>query len=217
MKPQARKWPAVSIVLMIMAGLALAMGISAPAQATDSTVVDVPAIPSGVTYEDPCGPNNAYWTGIPADADTDMFDFHFDASDPMHLVVDISQMGYTFPDGTTTHDYGLPTDSGEACAPETEVIDIPAAPSVDDPCGPNNATWNVPADTDTLDWALNGDDELVVSIKTDNTEFTDGETSHNYGTAPDSGEACRNGGEDTDYATVTGHEALSEDGNHAAH
>jgi hypothetical protein len=79
---------------------------------------------------------------------------------------------------------------GEGCSTPPTKIDIPATPSSNDPCGPNNATWNVPANTDTLNWAVNGAGHLIVTIVKDNTVFTDGTTKHDFGTVSDSGVAC---------------------------
>jgi LPXTG-motif cell wall-anchored protein len=60
---------------------------------------------------------------------------------------------------------------------------------VTDPCGANNATWNVPADTAQLDWTLRADGHLVVQTQP-GFIFTDGTTEKDFGVAPDSGEAC---------------------------
>lgn len=68
-------------------------------------------------------------------------------------------------------------------------IPVPAAPDVNDPCGPDNATWQVPADTGQLDWTLAPDGTLSVSPQA-GFEFDNGEAGHSYGTAPDSGVAC---------------------------
>ena len=197
MKPQRHKVTVVTIVLMFMASFAVTTSVFAmSAQATDKNVVQVPSNPASVN--DPCGPDNATWE-IPADADTDVFDFKLGGTNGDHLIVDIISGLDEFPDGSTTHDYGVAPDSGEACAPETVVIDVPSNPaSVNDPCGPDNATWtNVPGDTDTFHWAVNSSGHLVVSIVADNTEFPDGSTTYDYGTAPDSGVACDNGGDTT--------------------
>lgn len=68
-------------------------------------------------------------------------------------------------------------------------VAIPAQPSVTDPCGANNATWNVPADTAELYWTLRADGHLVVRTQP-GFIFTDGTTEKDFGVAPDSGEAC---------------------------
>ena len=67
-------------------------------------------------------------------------------------------------------------------------IDIPAAPSVNDPCGLDNATWNVPADTAQIDWELtNG---VLTATAKQGYVFTGGKTVINFGVAVDSGELC---------------------------
>jgi hypothetical protein len=196
-KPSRRKLTVAAIMLAFVASFAMTASLFAmPAQATDKNVVQVPPNPASVN--DPCGPDNATWD-IPADADTDVFDFKLGGTDGDHLIVDIISGLDEFPDGSTTHDYGVAPDSGIACTPETVVIDVPPNPaSVNDPCGPDNATWkNVPANTDTLNWAVTDSGHLVVSIVADNTEFPDGSTTHDYGVAPDSGVACDDSGNTT--------------------
>jgi hypothetical protein len=74
--------------------------------------------------------------------------------------------------------------------PPPDKIDIPAQPSHNDPCGPNNSSWNVPADTDVLHWALSDAGHLVVSIVADDVTFSDGTLMHDYGVAPESNAAC---------------------------
>jgi hypothetical protein len=104
----------------------------------------------------------------------------------------IPDEGWSFPGGTTdTFELQVnPQPSGDACEEPPTEIEIPATPSVNDPCGPNNATWNVPADTDTLDWELKDNGHLVVTVAAENTTFPGGATSHDFGKAPDSGENC---------------------------
>lgn len=60
-------------------------------------------------------------------------------------------------------------------------VTIPEAPAVTDPCGEGNASWNQPADTATVTWAINANRELVAST-TAGHMFSDNTTSHNYGT-----------------------------------
>lgn len=65
----------------------------------------------------------------------------------------------------------------------------PSAPGVNDPCGPGNATWVVPAGTDTLNWELLSNGHLTVSSKTG--EFKGSVASPiDFGTAQDSGVLC---------------------------
>jgi LPXTG-motif cell wall-anchored protein len=67
-------------------------------------------------------------------------------------------------------------------------IPLPAQPTVTDPCGPNNATWIKPNDTAEVTWSV--DNGVLTATTTTAFEFPGGESSHSYGTAPDSGEAC---------------------------
>ncbi len=68
-------------------------------------------------------------------------------------------------------------------------IPVPAAPGVNDPCGPDNATWQVPENTEQLDWTLAADGTLSVTPKP-GFEFEGGEASHSFGKVQDSGVAC---------------------------
>lgn len=75
------------------------------------------------------------------------------------------------------------------CEQPPTKVDVPAQPEVKDACGPDNAYWVVPADTDQVTWQIREDGHLVANT-TEGNVFTDGTTSHDFGTAPDSGEAC---------------------------
>jgi hypothetical protein len=174
----------IAFYVTISAGSASAAG--------DNLVIQVPANPTPV--DDPCNPagvtNNASWGTIPADSDIETADYildfknNGDGSHVLVAIIDDSGKGYTFPDSTTTHDYGTAPDSGVACAPETTVIDVPPTPPVNNPPGPNNATWNLPANTDTIHWT-NDNGHAIATIVADNTTFPGGSTSHDYGVAPD--------------------------------
>ena len=104
--------------------------------------------------------------------------------------------GDWFKDGQS-YSYVLEADDGQdepdvsECPPYSPpgVIAVPDAPSQSDPCGPGNATWNLPADTAVFDWSLVSG-VLSVDILTASTTFPDGTTSHSYGTATDSGAPC---------------------------
>lgn len=77
----------------------------------------------------------------------------------------------------------------EECeTPPTEIA-IPAQPSPYDPCGPRNADWLLPTDTDQLNWELDSAHNLIV-YTTEGYVFTDGTTMHNYGQPVDSNEPC---------------------------
>lgn len=67
-------------------------------------------------------------------------------------------------------------------------IAVPAAPTPNDPCGFNNASWTQPADTDKITWTISNG-HLIATTKTGYV-FTDGTTTHDYGVAPDSNQPC---------------------------
>ena len=71
----------------------------------------------------------------------------------------------------------------EGCETPPEEIPLPE-PTVADRCGSGNAAWTVPADTAVLDWNLEPNGDLTVTILTEDTVFEGtGETTHNYGPA----------------------------------
>lgn len=74
-------------------------------------------------------------------------------------------------------------------APEgPKEIPLPMPESMD-PCGPDNAYWIVPEDTDQYEWKLKNNGELIVKT-TEGYVFPGDETRHNYGKALDSGKEC---------------------------
>ncbi|QHC01338.1 hypothetical protein EK0264_14300 [Epidermidibacterium keratini] len=92
------------------------------------------------------------------------------------------------------YDDGGPEPSPSQCPPpggpsEPEEIPVPAQPDVTDPCGPDNATWTVPADTDEITWSIDDDGNLTATTN-EGYVFDDGTTSHSYGEATDSGVEC---------------------------
>jgi hypothetical protein len=110
------------------------------------------------------------------------------------ITIDTTQTTFRFyaygasDDGSTVLDEPGSVDVPQDCGPT--VVQVPPTPDVNDACGPNNATWVVPADTEAFKWTLQDNGHLVVTIVADNTTFPDGSTSHDFGTAPDSNEAC---------------------------
>lgn len=92
-------------------------------------------------------------------------------------------------------------------------VPVPAAPEVEDPCGPDNARWLVPADSKELGWTLDPDGVLLVAPKS-GFELDSGEAVHSYGQAPDSGTACPGStrlalqGPKRPFLTVTGVDLL---------
>jgi len=147
-------------------------------KAPDSGVKCTVPVPPAPTQNDPCGPNNAAWN-VPND--TEQYDWTLRQDG--HLVVTVKG-DVTFPDGSTTKDYGLPTDSNEPCK-----VPVPAKPAMDDPCGVNNATWVKPADTASVVWVLEADGDLVAKT-TPGYVFENGQTEINFGKAVDSNEPC---------------------------
>ena len=82
-------------------------------------------------------------------------------------------------DGTRsrTHDYGTPEEAGAInCVP------LPATPTVTDPCGAGNASWNLPGDSAAITWRVEGNGHLIATTAA-GTNFEDGTNSHDYGTA----------------------------------
>lgn len=153
---------------------------------------DVVQVPVTLLTTDPCNPqgvtNNVAWMdAIPADTATiDWSESNGGATRTATLIGNNVQWS----DQTTAPKvFNLPADSGIACEIPVVVVSLPAVPSVNDPCGLDNATWNIPEDTETLRWDLE-DGELVVTILAANTTFPGGATSYNYGLAADSNEAC---------------------------
>ena len=74
---------------------------------------------------------------------------------------------------------------------ERITIAIPAPPTqVKDPCGPDNAVWIKPEDSDTIRWELSDQGRRIIAHAIDGYLFDDGTTSHDYGFAHDSGELC---------------------------
>jgi hypothetical protein len=112
------------------------------------------------------------------------------------------------PDYIEGYDSIVPTGDAEGkafCQAETVTeepvtVEIPAAPQVTDPCGPDNATWVKPEDTEEVTWEIDGEGHLIARI-TGDLEFTDGTDVHDYGVAPDSGVACGGGGGGTTAVT----------------
>lgn len=125
---------------------------------------------------DPCGINNAYWTK-PRDTSTVKWSI-------VNGRLIATATGVLFTDGRSTIDFGLAADSGTRCN-----ISLPHTPSTNDPCGLDNATWNMPKNTHEYTWSLTSDGHLIATT-TANYIFKNGETTHDFGVAPDSGQPC---------------------------
>lgn len=137
-------------------------------------VVETPPAPAPT---DPCGFNNAYWT-VPANTTAYTW-----SQENGHLIV-TANAGYSFANGVTTVDFGLAKDSNVPC-----VIDIPATPGVNDPCGKYNARWIVPQDTAQIDWVLEHDGDLIAKAMPGYI-FSNWKTTVNFGRAIDSNKPC---------------------------
>ncbi|MGK2896313.1 MAG: hypothetical protein ACSLEY_01805 [Candidatus Saccharimonadales bacterium] len=85
-----------------------------------------------------------------------------------------------------TVDFTLTVCSGSA----PTYVNVPYTPSVNDPCGVDNATWIVPDDDETFEWSVSPDGVLTVNIIVPNTLFESGASYYVYGVAPDSQMAC---------------------------
>lgn len=68
-----------------------------------------------------------------------------------------------------------------------DCITIPQ-PQETDECGPDNASWIIPADTNEIHWSTNADGHLIATAI--NGHFTNGRTAIDYGVAEDSQEPC---------------------------
>ena len=76
----------------------------------------------------------------------------------------------------------------EVAALTDQCVTNPGEPTQSDPCGPGNAAWDVPSDTETIDWELvNGG---LVATAVGGYKFGNGETAINYGLPAESGEEC---------------------------
>ena len=95
--------------------------------------------------------------------------------------------GYVFPDGKATMSWTL-TDKHTPCQVQPPSQD----PTTTDPCGPDNATWNLPTGTSTYTWSI-VDKHLIATATAGNVFVkSDGTTTPtiDYGTAPDRGTLC---------------------------
>jgi len=93
--------------------------------------------------------------------------------------------GHAFDNGNTTKQVTYTVLSKTDDCP----TDLPQAPTPTDPCGLNNASWVTPADTATYTWSIvNG--HLIATVK-NGFKFSNGQTSHDFGLAVDSGARCK--------------------------
>ena len=69
------------------------------------------------------------------------------------------------------------------------VVAVPAQPSVNDPCGLQNASWVKPADSQSTRWVL-GENGTLTAFAKDGYIFQGGVKSKDFGVAQDSGKKC---------------------------
>jgi hypothetical protein len=69
-----------------------------------------------------------------------------------------------------------------------DCITIPEQPQTNDQCGPANAFWIIPADTNEIHWSVNADGHLIATAI--GGHFANGQTTIDYGVAEDSNEPC---------------------------
>ena len=92
-------------------------------------------------------------------------------------------------DGVLTNT-GTPEDSGlhvryhfDIGAPCVVKVPFPTEPTITDPCGPGNAVWNKPADTDTVVWVITDDGRLIGEVVAANHTWPNGSTVNSWGNA----------------------------------
>ncbi|MBM7518472.1 hypothetical protein [Nocardioides nitrophenolicus] len=144
--------------------------------------VDVAECPSAATVPtvpkiDPCGPGNAVFGAVPQGPWTV-------TSNPDGSITLTATGNAYFPNMQKQVTIPAPTDSGIAC------IVVPPL-DTKDPCGPNNATWVLPAETDEYSVAI-VQGQIVLTAK-DDYRFDGDATTYTYqvaATPTDSGTAC---------------------------
>ena len=148
---------------------------------TDQNTPCVIEVNPTVTPTVVCGPNNdTFTTSTNAAYTLSNSGAWVDGS---LTVIFTANAGWVFANETTTYTVTI-TDTNTPCP-----VAVPAAPSVNDPCGLNNATWVLPADTLTLHWYITEDGHLHVATQPGYV-FTDSTTHHDFGLAMDSGVLC---------------------------
>ena len=131
----------------------------------------VPTNPSAV-----CAPGGGAQWNKPTDDER----FTWTLTADRHLVV-TTRPAFILDNGdgtrSRTHDYGTPEEAGViSCVP------LPATPTVTDPCGAGNASWNQPGDSAAITWRVEGNGHLIATTAA-GTNFEDGTNSHDYDTA----------------------------------
>ena len=160
------------LVTIAVVAFAVALGLSGAGTASAASSHTVKATADSIEVQPPtnpatvegCGPN-ATWN-LPADADTDEFDYHTNIDGTDLMVTD--QNGNTFPAGPntsttpagSTYDYGLASDSAPAC-PDTSVT--PTSPTVTKHPSCSNTYMTVaPSNDEGVIWSPSGQVTLKV-------------------------------------------------------
>ncbi len=159
-----------------------------PGQVPDSVCPTLMPRPKA-TLVDPCGPSNAKWS-VP------LSEFYTVTTNPDGSVKITANPGYWFAPlsvpPTTVISLGVPTESNVPCTDKTPIA--APEPRLDDPCGPNNATWLPPLAT--ADYTITGPDQqgnYTATVTNPNTVFPNGLGTIVVATKPDpadSGDAC---------------------------
>lgn len=147
-----------------------------------------------------CDSSDVGW-GFPADQHVDyLADIPYgdaEVGDTVEVTGTINDPVYEFPDGATEHTWTHEFKPAGDCD-EPTVIDAPNGDlPVDDPCGPDNATWILPTGDDVpvgFAWKVAADGLLTAEADEGNFFDVPGEEVFQkvveYGYAPDSGEPC---------------------------
>jgi|GEM_PF-4808746 len=134
-----------------------------------------------VSIDDPCGLNNAEYGYVPYSTKY-TYVRNNDGS-----ITFTAKDNYVFDDGSQngvkTYTLPAPQDSNKLCR-----VNIPHQPDTDDPCGPANASWDIPQDTYAYTWSIS-EGHLIATAKA-NYVFTNGQTVIDFGVAPDSNQPC---------------------------
>ncbi|VXB44829.1 Ig domain-containing protein [Plantibacter sp. T3] len=104
----------------------------------------------------------------------------------------------------TTDASGLTTRGEHTVTIDALVVPDPATPGVDNPAGPDNASWIVPADTDLITWTLR--DGHLIATTVPGAVFADGTDTIDYGVAvdPDTQDSGDTGSGSTGGGSSTG-------------
>ncbi len=137
--------------------------------------------PAEVTFDDQCGTENDTYT-IPS-----MIGVIYKVGGVTKDTNTYVGSGSVTVTATAASDYELTettswsTTFTNAVCPS--VIELPSSPTTTDPCGVENAAWNLPLDTEVLNWEIDGDGHLTATIIPTGVTFSNGTTTHDFGVA----------------------------------